>query len=95
MPVHATNDPLTDLESAEPGRVVYRDRQSGERWAELGTCNQCGLCMVGSPHPVEWTGEPGTPGAARCLDYETRPHFVTRPTIKRHYPTCSLEFEVL
>jgi hypothetical protein len=78
MPIAATNDPMTELVSAEPGRVVYRDLQSGEVWAELGTCNRCGKCM-----------EPDG------LDYETRPHYVTRPSILRVIPDCSLTFEVL
>jgi hypothetical protein len=78
VPIAATNDPRIVVESAEPGRVVYRDLESGERWAELGTCSRCEKCM-----------EPDG------LDYVTRPHYVTRPSILRHYPDCSLSFEVL
>lgn len=91
---------MVALVSATPGRVMYRDLVSGEVWLELGDCNRCGLCIVGTerardPALTEWTSEPGQPGACRDLDYETRPHFVTRPDIKRRIPTCSLSFEVL
>lgn len=91
-----TNDRNVIVETYQRGRVVYRDIITGERWAELGECNQCGLCVDANDPTVEWTGTPiGDPGAVRDLNYETRPLYVTRPAWKASEPRCSLSFEVL
>lgn len=94
--VTRTGDPNVIVETYQRGRVVYRDLITGEHWAELGECNQCGLCVDPSDPMVEWTGIPlGEPGACSDIDYETRPLKVTRASWKAKEPRCSLTFEAL
>lgn len=99
-----TNDPNIVVEHYEPGRVVYRDLTTGERWVELGECNQCGLCVDPKDPDVEWVGKLGEPKA--CIDklYQIRPLYVVRPEWKPKADKlaaqlgvtgCSLSFEVL
>lgn len=100
-----TNDPNIVVESYTPGRVVYRDLTSGERWAELGECNQCGLCISPDDPDVEWSGTTvGEPKACRDRLYQIRPLYVVRPEWKTKADRlaaelgvtgCSLSFEVL
>ena len=100
-----TNDPNIVVESYAPGRVVYRDLTTGERWVELGECNRCGLCMSPDDPTVEWVGtKVGEPGACRDRDYETRPLYAVRPRFevwarreaeRLGVTGCSLTFEVL
>jgi hypothetical protein len=64
-----TSDPFIVIEEQREGYVRYRSLISGERWVVRGTCNQCGLCVIGVAHPehYEWHGEPGTPLAVSDL----------------------------
>jgi hypothetical protein len=101
-----TNEPNIVVETYRRGRVVYRDLTTGQRWAEIGECNQCGLCTSPEDPLVERIAEVqlGHPGAVRDRDYDTRPLYVTRPewaaVAKRladalGAPGCSLTFETL
>lgn len=45
--------------------TYYQRRSTGARWRVTGTCNQCGLCVIGAVGDwYVWVGEPGTPGAS-------------------------------
>jgi len=101
-----TNELNVIVETYQRGRVVFRDLITGERWAELGECNQCGLCIDPKDPTVEWIDgvRVGEPGACRDLTYETRPLVVTRPSWEPKVKIlakelgvtgCSLTFEVL
>ena len=78
-----TIEPGVYVESRAPGRIVFWDSRTGERWAQLGVCDCSGLCEHGAtPHPsqqVVWLGSVGTPGACRDLNYGRRPEIPTRP----------------
>jgi hypothetical protein len=95
VPTRATNDPNVVIDDLEGSRVTYRDLTTGDRWIEIGPCNQCGLCVDADDPDVDWTGIPGEPGACRDRLYEIRPHYVTRPSILSVVPQCVLRFEVL
>ena len=63
-----TLDPDIVIESVQRGAnpsLVYRRVSSGERWRVNGTCNQCGLCIIGAARTEDyiWNGPPGTPMA--------------------------------
>ena len=76
-----TNEPDVVVESSEDGRIVFRRLSTGRRWAELGECNRCGLCMSPEDPTVEWNPavKVGEPGACSDRHYETRPLYVTVP----------------
>jgi rRNA maturation protein Nop10 len=52
----------------------YRRVSDDTEWTVRGTCNQCGLCVIGTavPERYEWDGPVGTPLAVRDLLYATR-----------------------
>lgn len=55
--------------------IHYERISNGEQWRVLGTCNQCGLCVIGVNAPdgrYVWDGPPGTPLASRDLWYGQR-----------------------
>lgn len=66
----ATNDPdivITDRQTGPESWVDYARLSTGEAWRVSGSCNQCGLCVIGVVDPVGryvWAGPPGTPGAS-------------------------------
>lgn len=74
----ATNDPdivITDRQTGSDSWVDYARISTGETWRVRGTCNQCGLCVIGVNDPLGryvWDGPPGTPGASRDLLYGQR-----------------------
>lgn len=114
LPVYiATTDPrivIVDREDHPVKRITYLDLETGERWVEIGVCNQCGLCEIGSANeeslwwdPTKKRGEPFS-----CSDptYATRLEVVNRPSIKEAMRAmardlgiegggCSYDFEVL
>ncbi len=72
-----TLDPDIVIESVKRGAnpsLVYRRVSTGERWRVNGTCNQCGLCVIGAAVASDyvWDGPVGTPLAVRDLRYGTR-----------------------
>lgn len=101
------------IESIQRGAnpsVVYRRLSTGERWRVNGTCNQCGLCVIGAARPenYEWDGPVGTPFAVRDLrvltgrlDEPVAPGFIEKVTdAVALTPTatvsgCSLTLEVI
>jgi hypothetical protein len=66
------NEPTLDADIVVVGRedgpppvVVYRRVSTNDTWAVSGTCNQCGLCVIGAVGEwYVWNGPPGTPGAS-------------------------------
>lgn len=49
-----------------PPVVEYERVSTGERWRVVGSCNQCGLCVIGAVGEwYVWDGPPGTHGANR------------------------------
>lgn len=60
-------------ESDAPPVVRYRRLSDGVEWAVAGSCNQCGLCVVGAIGDwYEWDGPPGTPLASRDTRWPER-----------------------
>jgi hypothetical protein len=87
-----TRDRTVFIIEQEPGRVVY-ETILGEKWEILGTCNQCGLCEVGSSDPqIFWVEgkQPGEPGACYNILGEERLDNPCRPEIKQNFPECTL-----
>jgi hypothetical protein len=109
------DEPTIDFDIVVVGRsegpppvIVYRRLSSGEQWAVRGTCNQCGLCVIGAVGDwYVWNGPPGTPGASSDLRVPGRPDDPICPDLPenmeqmaRETPTatvtgCSLTIEVL
>jgi hypothetical protein len=88
--------------------VVYERVPTGARWKVSGSCNQCGLCVVGAAgNWYVWDGPPGTPGASRDtrvpdrLDDPVCPGFIEdMAQMAAETPTatvsgCSLNIEVV
>lgn len=89
--------------------VEYQRMSTFERWRVTGTCNQCGLCVIGAAMTMHyaWDGPPGTPYAVRDLRYGQRPDEPVVPgfaedmeEMARQTPTatvsgCSLTIEAL
>jgi hypothetical protein len=72
-----TVDPDVIILARESGAVPWTEYQrlsSGERWRVIGTCNQCGLCVlgIGEPSRYVWDDLPGRPGAVRDELYGRR-----------------------
>lgn len=101
---------IEEIQDGPPKRIVYRDLVSGERWAEIGECNQCGLCEIGSSREEKliWdiTKRRGEPGSCSDPEYGKRPEIVNRPSIKENARImaeelgidgggCSYDFESL
>lgn len=60
-----TIDPDIFIEYADATLTRYQRVSTGERWEVHGTCNQCGLCVIGAVGDwYVWVGDPGTPGAS-------------------------------
>lgn len=108
-------DPTIDPDVVIVGRETtgipmteYQRVSTGERWRVFGTCNQCGLCVIGAvvTTDYEWDGPPGTPLAVRDLRYGVRLDEPVTPGFEesmqemaRETPTatvtgCSLTIEV-
>jgi hypothetical protein len=68
-----TLDPDVVIDAAGVTATVpwlqYRRVSTGQTWTVRGTCNQCGLCVVGASHQddYEWHDEPGRPYAVTDL----------------------------
>lgn len=101
-----TNDPNVVVESYAQARVIFRSLITGRRWAEIGECNRCGLCVSPDDPSVEWAQniKIGEPGACKDRDYATRPLYVTTPewqpkaealARELNVTGCSLTFEEL
>lgn len=92
-----TKDPNIFIIEQEPGRVLY-ETTAGERWEMLGTCNQCGLCEVGSSDPnIAWVEgkQPGEPDACYNILGDDRIDNPCRPEIKQYIPECVLSGKYL
>lgn len=100
------SDVIVESYQEVPRRVVYLNSINGERWAEIGECNQCGLCVDPNDPNVVWVdgAKLGEPGACAEKDYETRGLKVTRPeweaqakklASELNVTGCSLTFEVI
>ena len=66
---------IVGREAAGVPATEYQRVSTGERWLVSGTCNQCGLCVIGVNAPdgrYVWDGHPGTPMANRDLWYGQR-----------------------
>ena len=77
----ATNDPGVVIEKLQKGAnpyIIYRSLITGRRWEVNGTCNQCGLCVIGAVDGSMgttrwvWSGPPGTPMAVTDVKYGDR-----------------------
>jgi len=82
MPDTATSDPTVVIEKLQHGAnpyIIYRNLLSGRRWRVDGTCNQCGLCVIGATDATmgvarwTWSGPPGTPYCVTDVKYSGRP----------------------
>lgn len=81
MPDIATSDPFVVIEATGKRAGVfwlrYRREVAGvvDRWTVRGTCNQCGLCVIGAvpASRFTWSGPPGTPMAVTDVNYAARP----------------------
>ncbi len=66
MPEPTLDASIVIVERPSEDAVVYERVPTGERWKVSGSCNQCGLCVVGAVGDwYVWDGAPGTPGANR------------------------------
>lgn len=93
-----TLDPTITIVHRAEGVVHYRALDTGREWVVRGTCNQCGLCVVGAAHPEHyaWHGEPGTPYAVTDLRVaEGRLDEPVTPEFFTDMPRCVLSCEVL
>lgn len=64
-------DIVIDARTADA--IEYRRLSTGARWRVTGTCNQCGLCVIGAVGDwYEWDGPAGTPNASRDTRYPGR-----------------------
>lgn len=62
------------LRSVTPPVVRYRRLSDGVEWSVAGTCNRCGLCVIGAVGDwYEWDGPAGTPNASRDTRWPDRP----------------------
>ena len=77
-----TSDPTVVIERTRLGAnpfIEYRNLITGRRWRVSGTCNRCGLCVIGATDAVmgvtrwTWSGPPGTPDAVTDVKYGSRP----------------------
>ena len=75
--------------------MVYEGE--GRRWRVSGTCNQCGLCVVGAAHPEHyaWDGPPGMPYAVRDLRLPGRLDEPVALGFERDLPGCTLVTEAV
>lgn len=109
------NEPTLDADIVVVGRedgpppvVVYRRISTNEQWRVIGTCNQCGLCVIGAVGAwYEWDALPGTPGASRDTRVPGRdddpicPGFIedmqqmAADTLTASVSGCSLTLEVM
>lgn len=66
MPEPTLDADIVIVAHESDGAVVYERVSDGTRWRVAGTCNQCGLCVIGAVADwYVWDGPPGTPGASR------------------------------
>lgn len=76
-----TLEPDVFVTERGPERVVFWDTRTGERWAQLGSCDCRGLCQYGAePFPeqdLDWDGVVGHP--CRDRNFGKRPEIVNRP----------------
>jgi len=51
------------------GELVYYRRDTKQEWTVTGTCNRCGLCVIGAARTQDyvWSKPPGTPDAVTDL----------------------------
>lgn len=68
-----TLDPDIEIMYLEGG-VEYRRISTGDKWRVWGTCNQCGLCVIGARpfDRYQWQAAPGTPYSVVDLWYGKR-----------------------
>lgn len=77
------------------GYVRYRRVSTGQRWIVRGTCNQCGLCVVGASNvgDYDWTGPAGTPGAVKDVRFPVRPDEPVTPGFNEAMERMAAETE--